>query len=291
MLSRRHFLQLAGITLASASLPGWTTTFINPAAQPMIAPTLETVYGRAFATTRVYAAPSIAAPITERLWANTVAPILDSEGKWYRLTRGYVLRENMQPMIAAAQRSDTTFRPPFWAEVSGAIGIVRATCDANSEIVRRIGHGGVLRVIDWLPGDGFDWYGVASSENGDLLGWTQASLWSLVEEVPVSPSLSISVNTTTQQMTVYEGNHALLTAPISTNSALHPGTYAIYERQVVQGNYSHNAPWSLTFGEEFRLSGVYWHNQFGKAASGAAVQVTPPLARWLYPRAAEVIVY
>ncbi|MEO8395106.1 MAG: hypothetical protein ABI700_19065, partial [Chloroflexota bacterium] len=271
------------------SLPQLTSAAFSPALNA--APTLETIYGRAFGTTRVYDAPSIASKIGSRLWANTVTPILDAAGDWYHVAEGYVLRRNMQPMIAPLQPAETTFTPPFWAEVSGAIATVYRSCAVDFYPRLRVGHGGILRVIDWLPGDGMDWYGVTDSENGDLVGWTQASVWSLVNVETAAPSLTLVADKQSCQLTVYDGACALLTAPFSTTPYLAPGVYSISERSVSRWAYSHRgAPWSLTFGDDLRLTGVYWHNQFGNRAPGVSLQVTPPLARWLYPRAAEVII-
>jgi hypothetical protein len=292
MLSRRHFLQLSGIALASVSLPSLTTATFSPAdALSSLAPTLETVYGRTFATTRVYDAPTLASRIGQRLWANTVAPILDTDDDWYRLNDGYVLRRNMQPMIAPARRSEAALTPPFWAEVSGAVGIVRESCQANARIIRQIGHGGILRMIDWLPGDGVDWYGVAERESGDLMGWSQSAVWSSVQEERESPTLTVAVDTKSYQLTVYDSDQVVLSAPVSTERTLTPGVYRVSERNVSRGAFAYyGAPWSLTFGDNQHLTGVYWHNRFGAETSGEALQVTPALARWLYPRAAEVII-
>ena len=56
MLSRRQFLQAAGITLAAAPL--------TQLEFPVAAPNFEPLYGRALATAPIYAAPDLAAPIT-----------------------------------------------------------------------------------------------------------------------------------------------------------------------------------------------------------------------------------
>ncbi len=168
--------------------------------------------------------------------------------------------------------------------------MVRAFCAASAPVVGRVGHGGVLRVIDYLPGDGIDWYGVADTEDGDLLGWTTAANWSRAQAEMAAPSLTLDIDRAAQRLTVRDGDHALLTAPISTGRDLPAGTYPITERQVTLAQPDHHgAPWVLRFGKGFDLSGVYWHNRFGAPTPGAAVQVTPTLARWLYPRAATVI--
>jgi hypothetical protein len=175
--------------------------------------------------------------------------------------------------------------------VTGAIAVVRAWCSASAPIVTRVGHGGVLRVIDQLPGDGIDWYGIAD-ERGALMGWMFASIVSPVQVDAAAPALSLVVETNAQRMTIYKGDRLMLTTPISTGRALAPGNYPVTEQTPVDSRVSDpiGAPWALAFGDSYSLSGAYWHNRFGEAMPGAAVQVTPPLAKWLYPRTAEVII-
>lgn len=281
MLSRRQFLQAAGIAVAAHALPRL----------PASAPTFEPLYGRALETLPVYAAPDSAAPLVTRLWSDTVTPILDTRGGWYRLPDGFAPRHSIQPMTAPTRRAETPAATPLWAEVTGALAIVRVFCAASAPIRSRIGHGGVLSVIDYLPGEGVDWYGVAESEDGDLLGWTQTADWSPASLDQALPTLSLAVDAHTRQLTVCDGDRILLTAPVATGCDLLPGVYPITQRRPTETQDGHTgAPWSLAFGDDLSLSGAYWHNRFGAAAPGAALQVTPALAKWLYPRAATVII-
>ena len=57
----------------------------------------------------------------------------------------------------------------------------------------------------------------------------------------------------------------------------------------------HGASWVLKSNSGMTLSGAYWHNHFGSVTnaplmSNGTIELPPPLARWLYPRAAAVIV-
>lgn len=286
MLSRRQFLQAAGIAVAAHALPRL------PAPAPTFDPVYgQTLFGRALETLPVYAAPDTAAPLVARLWSDTIAPILDVNAGWYRLPDGFAPRQYIQPMIAPARWIETPSAPPFWAEVTGALAIVRTACAATAPIRARVGHGGVLRVIDYLPGDGIDWYGVAEREGGDLLGWTQTAAWMPISIDQAPPTLSLVIDAESHHLTARDGDHVLLTAPIAVGDRLPPGIYPITQRQPTMTPDMHvGTPWRLTFGNNWSLSGVYWHNDFGASAPGAALQVTPPLAKWLYPRAAEVII-
>ncbi len=194
MLSRRQFLQAAGITLAAAPL----TRFGFAAA----APSFEPLYGRALATAPIYAAPDLAASITAQRWSDSIAPILDTRDGWYRLAEGYTPREHWQPLIVPAGRSESPAAPPFWGEVTGALAIVRAHCAADAPIVARIGHGGVLRVIDYLPASepgGIDWYGVAGDDDSPLLGWTQTPAWSPARIDSAPPTLTLRIDPTSAE--------------------------------------------------------------------------------------------
>ncbi len=81
-----------------------------------------------------------------------------------------------------------------------------------------------------------------------------------------------------------------MTAPISTGRDLDPGVYPIGERRVSAATSPHGAAWLLGFGKDHQIGGVYWHNRFGSPVPGMAVQITPALAQWLFPRVTNVIV-
>lgn len=66
--------------------------------------------------------------------------------------------------------------------------------------------------------------------------------------------------------------------------SLPSGTYPLQRGQMgsIVNHEFHGVPWQIHIGADYNLNGVYWHNQFGAASPGPAVQVTPILARWLY---------
>lgn len=289
MLSRRQFLQAAGIALSAAHLPRLNLTSANAAP----AHSFEPLYGRALATVPVYATPQADAPLS-RLWSDTVVPILDSGDGWYRLPDGYARREGLQPLLEPAQTTLTDAAPPFWGEVTGAVAVIRAWCAANAPMVTRVGHGGVLFVADRLTLDGIDWLGVAHDEHGTLIGWSQAAGWSPTPEDALSGALRLHIDRAAQRLTAYEADQPVLTAPVTVLPTLKAGTFSIHERSLTLPSDHAGTPWALRFGANQRLTGAYWHNHFGSASgaldASSAVEVAPALARWLYPRAAEVII-
>jgi hypothetical protein len=165
---------------------------------------------------------------------------------------------------------------------------VREYCAANAPVVARVGHGGVLRVVALLPGD---WYGVADDENSPLLGWVLAAVISPIALDNAAPTLTLAVDTAAFRLDVYEGDQPLLSAPVAIGGELLPGSYPVTLRNMTAAPQDafHGVPYALGFGDQ-QLTGAYWHNRFGAPSPGAALQVTPPLAGWLLPRAAEIII-
>jgi hypothetical protein len=279
-LSRRQFLQLTGIAVlgSAVGLPEM--------------PIVSAAYGRTFVAAPVR--PNPAAPITHHLWPDSVLPITALPGGWYRTNEGYIEKVHMQPIMMPEPTSQAPVQPPFWAAVSAPVATVRKWCAADAPLITRIGHGGVMLVIDLLPGDPV-WYGLAD-EKGNLLGWTQATGWQ-----PINPSykqmpLEIHIDQRRQHMHVISGSIPVVQAAISMGRSLTPGVYPVERSDVAGTRYSdyYGAAWPLQFGDAQSITGVYWHNQFGAAIPGPAVQVPVYLARWLYDacaRGSQIVVF
>ena len=279
-LSRRQFLKCVGVTLlasAAAQIP-----HLSPSSA------IQFIHGRALRTLPVYAAPFEQSEIKARMWSDSVVPIQEADAGWYLLQNGYAKREAIQPMVL---KHTSTSLPalPFWAEVGGSVAVVRQWCAADAPLVARIGHGGVARVVDMLPG-AVDWYAVADEDS--FLGWSQAAPWH-----PVAANLADNTHTTliidtqARQIEVLADDEAVLRAPVALGDDVPRGTFHLQKRRhsvkssLYQASSLYGAPWQLQFGA-FSLVGAYWHNQFGKpgAVQGAEVQVTPAVAGWLFAR-------
>jgi hypothetical protein len=284
-LSRREFLKSSGIVvLAGAASPLlWA---VPPFHQT------DALHGRALSVLDVYDSPSPNANVTNRLFPDSVVHIVDTLRDWYRLTNGYAKRSDIQPMMLTHQTIPTPVLP-FWAEVSGSVAVVRRWCAADAPLVARIGHGGVARVVDRLPGDNYDWYAVADEEN--LLGWSSASVWTPIEETRFEEAnAKLHIDTTTRQVEFLEDDRLVLRAPVVLGTTMIPGIYPIDQRKpsvmfsldIASDGYG--VPWAINFGRYF-LAGAYWHNEFGtnKSMPGPDVQVAPSVSRWLYERLPE----
>jgi lipoprotein-anchoring transpeptidase ErfK/SrfK len=110
-----------------------------------------------------------------------------------------------------------------------------------------------------------------------------------------SPSASssgkwIDVNLSTQTLTAYEGQTAVLRARVSTGTRWTPtvvGTYRIYVKYVsttMSGpGYSYpNVPHAMFFYRGYSIHGTYWHNNFGTPMSHGCVNMTTADAKWLF---------
>lgn len=273
-LSRRQFLQLAGITLLNVSIP-----------LPNLSARAES-YGRTLLATPVRSGPDQAAPVVDHLWPDSLVPVQALEQGWYRTAAGFVEKRHIQPILLAPATAHTATALPFWAEVSAPVTVVRQWCAADAPLVTRIGHGGVAQVIDYLPGSPA-WYGIAN-EHGDLLGWSQQGGWQPAALRPADTALALRIQVRSHRMTVYANQEAVLQTAVSTSQTLAEGVYPL-ERGDMGGQHCctaqadfYGVPWHMHIQDQGALHGVYWHNQFGEAAPGAAVQVVPYVARWLY---------
>jgi hypothetical protein len=275
LLSRRQFLQLTGIAVLGSAI-----------GLPEM-PALSAAFGRTLQAVPVRQHPQHTAPITQHLWPDTVLPITPLPGAWYQTSEGYVEKAHIQPIMSDITYTLTAIQAPFWAEVSAPVAAIREWCAADAPLITRVGHGGVMHIIDQLPGDPM-WYGVAN-EWGSLLGWTQAPGWQPVMLSHPNTALDIQLDQRNQQIVVSSAGKPLVRAGISTEHSLKSDSYPITRSDALatrQGDY-YGAPWPLQFGGEGLIQGVYWHNQFGTPAPGAAVQIPVYLARWLYNTAAN----
>ena len=104
----------------------------------------------------------------------------------------------------------------------------------------------------------------------------------------------IDVNLSTQMLTAYEGNRAVMSTAISSGAWPYltvTGQFEVYIRYQSQDMngyrlgydyYLEDVPYVMYFYEDFALHGTYWHNNFGNPMSHGCVNLTIPDAQWLY---------
>jgi hypothetical protein len=285
-LSRRRFLQLAGITfLGSYFDPGQFWRAAEP--YPLL------THGRALAATPVYAAPTQHSALITYLWPDSIIDLQDTIGNWYQTSTGFAQRICIQP-ITLYPVTHNLLSLPAWAEVVSPVATVRGWCAADAPLVTRIGHGGVAQVIDYLPADSLSdaWYGIAT-DSGDPLGWSQAVHWGQPPKYlpPLRGNLTLEINQIKQHLHVNYDRTRLLTTPVSTSQPLLPGHWSLTRYRPAgsvtgaphRDRLIHGAPWQFQLDNHLLISGVYWHNAFGQPVeTGPAVQLPALVARWLY---------
>lgn len=104
----------------------------------------------------------------------------------------------------------------------------------------------------------------------------------------------IDVNLTSQTLTAFEGNQAVMSTKISSGAWPYltvTGQYQIYLRYRYQDMdgyrlgydyYLPNVPYVMYFYNDFALHGTYWHNNFGYPMSHGCVNLTIADAEWLF---------
>lgn len=100
----------------------------------------------------------------------------------------------------------------------------------------------------------------------------------------------IDVNLSSQTVTAYEGNSALVTFVVSTGTWRTPtvtGQYHIYVKYTAApmsgpGYYLPGVPYVMYFYKGYGLHGTYWHNNFGTPMSHGCVNLTIPDSEWLF---------
>jgi len=292
-LTRRAFLSLSGVTLLATALPvdGLDVRSSLP----------EPVTGRALRAAAVRSAPAAAAPVIRRLWPDSVTPLLGLDGDWYAVPGGYVHRHDLQPMLSAgAGESVQPSALPAWATVTAPVAPVRQWAAGGAPLVARVGHGGVLAVVDALPGDDGGWYAVSESLGVSSLGWTPAARWSAsAEPAPARTGRvrQLILDRAGAQILAREDGREVLRLPVAVPPEAQAGWFGpdavdlAHRPAALIGDY-HGAAWVLE-GGSLRIYGAYWHHRFGEAGQGPGWEVAPWAARWLYgwlPAGAPLVV-
>jgi len=284
MISRRQFLQVAGISvygLSSAQMADVLGLVL-----PASAVSQEAAFGRLLYPASVTDDLGI---VISSLIPDTVVQIISSSAAAYTLNQGIVSRSAIQPM---ADFGAASFVPdiPCPVEVIAPAAAVRQWCEPSAPLISRVGHGGVLHMVDSLEVGGARWLGVASDSNAPLMGWTEAVRWreaaSRSEEFSLADTLHL--NRHTQQLSVFDGDRLLWGASAAVSQAMPAGTYPLDGRMVSSALPEAGlmgTPWIHNF-SGYSLSGAYWHNQFGldagRSVVGAPIQLQPSAARWIY---------
>jgi hypothetical protein len=270
MISRRDFLKAAGIVLLSAPIPGF---LLEPSAAP-IPVQFEPLYGRVISGNAG----------EQGWWMDSVIPILDTQPQFYQTPQGLIPRRYLQPMLTPPHYTQTIYDPPFTGEVTGASVTLRHWCSGDAPAFpNKIGHGGLLRVVDRLEYAGIHWYGVRRADD-ERVYWTPSAPITPTT-IPTSvPNLTLHIDHAAHVLTAAQGDHALFSAAFADRAPYPAGEYQVNQHTLIAHIHRKNydPPFVTSFGEGLHICGAYWHNRFGEQWASEGIHVPPYVAKWLY---------
>jgi lipoprotein-anchoring transpeptidase ErfK/SrfK len=155
-----------------------------------------------------------------------------------------------------------------------------------------------LLAANGLPHENFTWVG----QRLRLHPGAKPSSGTNFNNAPSEGYRWIEVNLSTQMLTAWQGDVAVMQTNISSGVAATPtvtgrfrvGTKLTSQRMVGPGYDLPGVPWVMYFYGAYAIHGAYWHNNFGMPMSHGCVNMRPGEAQMLYnwaPAGTEVYVH
>jgi lipoprotein-anchoring transpeptidase ErfK/SrfK len=317
-LSRRDFLKLSGLGLASLSaipLP------LNRLRSLHFDDPFEVQQGRVTSTLLwTYDRPSYDATRLKLYWRDLLLPITNvTVGEdtkaynrvWYEIgTGGFAYSGFLQPVrtILNAPRLDIPVSG-LLAEVSVPFTDAHVSFDATSEVAYRLYYESThwVTAVMQNPANGKSWYQILD-DRFDELYYAQAEHMRFFPEdelMPLSAEISdgqkrIEVHLEDQLVIAYERDIPVFVTRAATGGIFRSGTYTTptgsfmtYHkrptRHMAAGDLAASGfnlpgvPWVQYFTETgISLHGTYWHNDFGHPRSHGCINLSPQAAKWLF---------
>jgi L,D-transpeptidase-like protein len=310
-LSRREFLKLSGLSLASAFLPP---------ALPEEAPQPDGLMGRAIKGQYIYERPSLTAKTVALIPAETVFSIYDTvlsddehyNRTWYQMRRGFVYSGQVQPVRWELQTPALDVPPDgFLGEITVPSTLSKTGPNANYTSVYRFYYSTTY----WIKSarkdlEGAIWY-EAYDERLNQSSWIQGEHVRRVtaEEIaPLSPEVAdkrIEVDLAKQTFQCFENGVKVVDVLCSTGPYLRTengrriygtpaGDWAVIRKRLTRhmaGDDFASAdffdlpgvPWVSYFHWwGVSLHGTYWHNDYGHPRSHGCVNLPPDTAKWVF---------
>jgi len=308
-ISRRDFLKLGGLALASMAFTSFLPEFTGFDDIDLIRVSYHSV--------SVYKAPDDKSQIVGTWYRDDLVHVYETVQAatpvynpiWYRVFGGYMHRERLQKVRLH-------YNPPL-TSVPDTKLLAELTVP-YAQVYRYNQWDGwtadyrtYYSTIHWLTGidtgpDGKAWYRLQdeSDESSYFIPTAQLRPIPPEEIAPISPEISIDhkyieVKLGTQTLTCYENNQAVLTADVST------GLFGLYDtpsgrfniqdklpsRRMQGGdrfasdeeNILAGVPWCSFFTEQgHAFHGTYWHDNFGLPMSHGCVNMRNEDAKWLF---------
>ncbi|NDJ87189.1 MAG: hypothetical protein GYB66_15020 [Chloroflexi bacterium] len=262
-LSRRRFLQFAGIALAANSIDWLFPSGLSA---------MFSARGRALHKVPMHARPEAQAPQVDSLWPDSVHELKWYDGQWLRVANGYARQTSFQPLLNLQPPASFGFSElPGWVEVIAPIVAIRQYCAPYAPIWGRIGHGALLWIERSLRVDGgMLWLKSAA-------GWLPAVHVRPVEIAPPQRQAGfaeIFVDKRHNRLLAIQDGKTVFelacrlpnTLPtVATVTSQHPASVRRDGGSIYPG-----APWYIELGPgSGAISGVYWHHEVGPGAGVA----------------------
>jgi len=308
-ISRRDFLKLGGLALASLAFTSFLPEFTEFEDIDLVRVARRSV--------SVYKEPDDKSQIVgtwnrddlvhvyETVQAETPAynPI------WYRVFGGYMHRERLQKVRIHYNPPLTSLpEPKLLAELTVPYA---QPYRYNQWDGWTTPYRAYYSTIHWITGidigpDGNAWYRLQDEADESIYFIPTAQLRPIPPEeiTPLSPEVSpdkkhIEVNLRTQTLTCYENGQTILTADVSTGlEGLYDTPAGRFNIQVklpsrrmrgadhfasAEENILAGVPWCSFFTNEgHAFHGTYWHDNFGLPMSHGCVNMRTEEAKWLF---------
>lgn len=310
-LSRRDFIKLSGLGMASLLAPPLNFDFEEPFPSQQGRVTTRTIW--------VYEEPTFQANrlkihTRDSLLMITNTAVSDDTSShnrvWYEVGEGYAYSGNIQPVQTALNTPQLEIPiDGLLTEVSVPFTDAHENPDAESKVAYRM----YFETTHWIKSvvvsdkDGQVWYQIRD-DKWDKLYYARAEhlrIFTAEELAPISPEVSnrekkIVVRLESQIVMAYESNRPVFVVPAATGGILRSGTYTTPEgnfvtyykrpsRHMAAGDLASNGfdlpgvPWVQYFTESgVAFHGTFWHNDFGRPRSHGCINLANQNAKWLY---------
>ncbi len=308
-ISRRDFLKLGGLTLASLAFTSFLPEFTEFEDIDLVRVAYHSV--------SVYKEPNDKSQIVGTWYRDDLVHVYETVQAetpvynpiWYRVFGGYMHRERLQKVRIH-------YNPPL-TSVPDTKLLAELTVP-YAQVYRYNQWDGwttdyrtYYSTIHWITGidagpDGNAWYRLQDESDESTYFIPTAQLRPIPPEeiAPISPEVSIDhkyieVNLSTQTLICYENNRNVLTADVST------GLFGLYDtpsgrfniqvklpsRRMQGGdrfasdeeNILAGVPWASFFTDQgHAFHGTYWHDNFGLPMSHGCVNMRTEDAKWLF---------
>ncbi|MEW6403182.1 MAG: L,D-transpeptidase [Chloroflexota bacterium] len=313
-LSRRDFLKLSGLGLASLFAPSLPLDFLlsDPYASQQGRVTARRIWS--------YDRPTSEANRLKIYWRDLVLPITNAtigedetahNRVWYECgTEGYVYSGNIQPVRTILNKPQMDVPTNgLLAEVTVPFSDAREEPRVDAKVAYRVYYETTHWIMSTVTNedDGAAWCQIWDDKWNELY-YVPAEHLRILSDEELSPLSSdvpkeekrIEVRLDAQLMIAYEFGNPVFAARTATGGIYRVGTYTTptghfmtYHkrptRHMAAGDIAASGfdlpgvPWVLYITESgISFHGTYWHNDFGRPRSHGCINLTPQAAKWLY---------